>query len=366
MAGVIERFNEDKKQVLVAASWAPQELHRCYRHPDAEPPLPVLPSLSCEDPCSPPSSTMRCAAKRDLYASPCPEGVSRDVLRLYRKSRVTTPLLWHSAELPAKAWTKASDADGEPCASIRALAASVGSAVETCRLSMVSEQARVACMAKLRACVDSGDWLIVTESAAPHHPLYREIGRLLTTLGADAAACPRREFFRLWVVVETQPNESIDINTHVDPFFPRIFVQNVLLSVKRRASGAGAVCKKRKIVKPLPSDPFGHPEFWHGLGREIHRRSRRTQAGRDSDSESDDEVWDDPGCAVGASSGVCFVRAQERAESSAALRIEQIGEGVVTRRLTPPNGAATMHQRLRQSGEPVAAESAEGQQQGAV
>ena len=309
MYGVSGRFTEERIRVLVDAKWPSAELE-AFRStgPSSRPPSPgrnnVLPVLPSE-----PSKELHFCSKKDAYADPCPEGVSRDIVRMYNKSHVSTPLIWHTTEIEGTSWVRRGNVEGEPYGSLSILSASLGTVVETMRIGAASDGAHAKCLAKLLECVNEGHWLVIIEQSTPSHSLYRELGRVLATLLPDAIKHPQRELFRLWVVLETGAAEKVNLNKHVDPVFPRIFLQNALMSSKSSRSG-----RRRKIVRMLTTDPYGHPEFPDTLVNQVQKHCTRIASGRDSDSESDDDQLDQVHCPLGP--GANFVRAHELASSS--------------------------------------------------
>eukprot|EP01063_Lacrimia_lanifica_P019759 TRINITY_DN27188_c0_g1_i1.p1 TRINITY_DN27188_c0_g1~~TRINITY_DN27188_c0_g1_i1.p1 ORF type:complete len:363 (+),score=110.68 TRINITY_DN27188_c0_g1_i1:67-1155(+) len=307
------RFDPATTKALIEASWPQHEVQQYNQGPNAgllllhNNPLPHLPYE--------PSDKLQFAPlKRTRFAIPCPEGVSREVMRMYRKSQVRVPLLWHSTEVVSTSWHKMSDTDGEPFDSISKLAGHLGIEMEHFRLGAAAEDVKVKCFEKLRECLDEGKWFLLVEKSTPSHELYREIGRTLLTLEPDALKYPKREQFRLWVKVETDPAVSIDLNQNVGPYFPRIFTQNCLMSVKVKDPTKGHT---RKIVRALLTDPFGHPEYNTDVySQQVHKRLVRHEKGREDDSESDDDWNDNPECPTNLD-GARFARVRELALSSA-------------------------------------------------
>eukprot|EP01064_Diplonema_japonicum_P018589 TRINITY_DN2728_c2_g1_i1.p1 TRINITY_DN2728_c2_g1~~TRINITY_DN2728_c2_g1_i1.p1 ORF type:complete len:325 (+),score=56.48 TRINITY_DN2728_c2_g1_i1:30-977(+) len=266
----------------------------------------ALPKLASE-----PSKDLSFLSKSDLYQGPCPEGVNRDVMRLFKKSHVRTPLVWHSTEIQSSSWHKMSDLDGEPYDSIRKLAEPLGIEIDWVRLGTITEAVHEECLAKLSSALNEGKWLYIVEKSFPHQELYREIGRRLITLEPEALEYPFRERFRLWVKMETGPEEVINLNANSGNHFPRIFLQNVIVSSKRKTlvKGAGT----RKIAVPKPSDPYGHPEFQDSYNTATQKQLIRTMKGKDSDDESDNDWLEDPNCPHNIDH---FIRANDFAQSA--------------------------------------------------
>eukprot|EP01062_Namystynia_karyoxenos_P077930 TRINITY_DN7947_c0_g1_i1.p1 TRINITY_DN7947_c0_g1~~TRINITY_DN7947_c0_g1_i1.p1 ORF type:complete len:420 (+),score=147.04 TRINITY_DN7947_c0_g1_i1:76-1260(+) len=269
-----------------------------------------------------PSRTLRHRTKAERYAPPQP-GVQRTVLRLWRKSQVRTPLIWHMTECTSTSWHKMSDFDGEPFESVQLLAQSVGSTVERVRLTdPLHESARVDCLRKLTDCLNNGNWLFIAEKGVPCQQLYREIGRRLYCLEPEALRYPRREHFRLWVKVETAPDFVIDLNTNVRPYFPDIFTQNCILAMKSvhdvpARQRRGGTQPHMKLVRRLAMDTFGHPEWQNPHREQVNKHVLRAGKGRDSDSESDDDFFDNPDLPINPN-GAWFVRAEQMARSAQA------------------------------------------------
>eukprot|EP01065_Artemidia_motanka_P007724 TRINITY_DN13861_c0_g1_i1.p1 TRINITY_DN13861_c0_g1~~TRINITY_DN13861_c0_g1_i1.p1 ORF type:complete len:391 (+),score=130.17 TRINITY_DN13861_c0_g1_i1:48-1220(+) len=343
------RLDADRAMVLVEQHWpsheATQYKQRCSDMVKASPPLwraqtvlqqKVPPSdaaraqINVQRPESDdapfarlqetPSSELKHRTKSDRYAPPCP-GVQRTVMRLWNKSHVRTPLLWHVTECTSTSWHKMSDFDGEPFESVESLGKRVGSDVVRVRLTdPLHDTARQECMTKLESCLRDGNWLFVVEKGVPCHSLYREIGRRLYCLEPEALKFPRREHFRLWVKVETAPGLAIDLNANVSPYFPDIFTQNAILATKSTSKLPG--CKLRqslhprmKLVRRLSMDTYGHPGCQNMHREQVSKHVLRVGKGRDSDSESDNDFLDNPDLPANPN-GAWFVRAGEMAKSS--------------------------------------------------
>ena len=101
----------------------------------------------------------------------------------------------------------------------------------------------------------------------------RHIASTLSTLQPDPKKYPRRELFRLWMVVD----KHIDLNRNVDPVVPQLLAQYSIVAKKRSSETSPG-----KWVRRLPQEP---PLF----EAEIQKHAARRDHGHDSDSESDCE-----------------------------------------------------------------------------
>ena len=307
MPVVNERLTAERVLALIGANWPHQEVSMHKGIPSEE--EAELPTIN-----NTPSDELTFLQKKDRYTRPCPKGVDPSLMRMYKKSQVRTPLLWHATEVRSTSWHKMSDIDGEPFDSLQKLATSMGVNVVTYRIGTTAESNTAECQQKLESCLCEGNWLFIIEKGTPSFDLYRYIGRKLVTLVPSALKYPNRERFRLWIKVETGKDEVIDLNRNINPYFPKIFTLNAIMCTNRvHVSEKGT---ERKIVRPKITDPYGLPVGVNYFKHQNEKRNLRLASGQDSDAESDDEVTVNVNSS--GSSGPWFLRASDHAKSCLA------------------------------------------------
>lgn len=185
------------------------------------------------------------------------ESILPHVERVYNLSEVRTPLI-------------VSLSHGDPLRSIEALAKRHGCAVW--KITMDTPKNEQNALDYLDVGLQNGDWLYLTQCEKATTKVMRDIALQLMTVRPEPKQYPRRELFRLWLIIE----EPVDLNDQIQPVFPAVLTQNALLGYRDTESGAKVVTKAR--VDPALSE------------RQLERRQKRVQKGRPEDDESDDET----------------------------------------------------------------------------
>lgn len=181
--------------------------------------------------------------------------------RVYRSSECRTPLV-----------VIADDGDALP--SVTALAKQRGCTVWA--IAMDSPKNEQNAVDYLDVGVKNGDWVYLTNVEQASDGVLRQIGLFLYGLSPDPKNYPRRELFRLWVVVE----KPFNVNDTIHLRLPFALRQNALISRAAVGGGSQRPSSPQKLVKHLPEDP-------PLLEQEKKKHTHRKDAGRDSDSESD-------------------------------------------------------------------------------
>jgi hypothetical protein len=215
-------------------------------------------------------------AADDDVAAAVVEAIQPHVERVYRSSETRTPLV-------------VSERDGDPFNSIVALAKRHGCCVWT--ISMDSEKNEQNAIDYVDVGIQNGDWVYLTNVEKASTDVMRRLAMTLVSLSPDPKACPRREFFRLWILTASH----IDVNDTIKPVLPQIMLQHAI--VANAASPPGhAPASPDKMQRVVPQEP---PQRLSAMEKHDQRRGD----GRDSDSESD---MDEPESKV---TGMWFHRA---------------------------------------------------------
>lgn len=183
------------------------------------------------------------------------------VVKLFNSSECRIPLIL------------VEDPDGDPFRSVACLANRQQSAVW--QITMDSERNAQNALDYIDVGIQNGDWVYLTQCEDAPPDSLRRIGLQMMTLQPDPKRYPRRELFRLWLVVK----KPLNLNDTIHTIFPQVITKNAL--VGRAAAPPGSGCSSpEKLQKKLPAEP---PLY----EKEEERHAARRQAGRDSDSESD-------------------------------------------------------------------------------
>ena len=183
------------------------------------------------------------------------------IVRAYNNSECRTPLILASE-------------DGDSFQSVAKLARDKGCAVWTIELEDSKSERNATDY--LDVGLQNGDWVYLTNLENASDATLRHIAATLSTLQPDPKKYPRRELFRLWMVVD----KHIDLNRNVDPVIPQLLAQYSIVAKKRTDDNSPG-----KWVRRMPQEP---PLF----EAETQKRTIRRDKGHESDSESD---CDEPG-----------------------------------------------------------------------
>eukprot|EP01001_Neometanema_parovale_P006169 NODE_2547_length_1392_cov_182.699764_g2420_i0.p1 GENE.NODE_2547_length_1392_cov_182.699764_g2420_i0~~NODE_2547_length_1392_cov_182.699764_g2420_i0.p1 ORF type:complete len:343 (+),score=71.83 NODE_2547_length_1392_cov_182.699764_g2420_i0:109-1137(+) len=188
------------------------------------------------------------------------EQVLAHVERIHSLSEVRTPLICCLE-------------NGDPVKSIEVLAKRQGLTVW--KISMDTPKNEQNALDYLQVGLQNGDWLYLTQCEKATTKVMREIALQLFTVAPDPKNYPKREFFRLWLLVE----QPIDINDNVNPIFPAVLTQHALLAWREISQNKNKVICKQK-VDPLLAES------------QMMKKVSRKDRGQDSDDESDEEGVD--------------------------------------------------------------------------
>lgn len=209
--------------------------------------------------------------------------------RLYKNSEVRTPLICCLQ-------------DGDPLKSIEALARQQGCAVWT--IAMDSAKNEQNALDYLEVGLQNGDWVYLTKNEHATQKTLREVALQLCTVAPEPRHFPKRELFRMWLLVE----EDLDINNNINPIFPTLLVQNCLYGRAAPTSPRGSKLRTRDSVEPTL------------MQLEYEKRCNRKDQGRNSDSESDHEEAEDKKTGLWFHRSVDFYQYDQDAVGSVALR----------------------------------------------
>eukprot|EP00992_Anisonema_acinus_P008159 TRINITY_DN4238_c0_g1_i1.p1 TRINITY_DN4238_c0_g1~~TRINITY_DN4238_c0_g1_i1.p1 ORF type:complete len:343 (+),score=81.19 TRINITY_DN4238_c0_g1_i1:58-1086(+) len=159
--------------------------------------------------------------------------------------------------------------NGDPLKSIEVLAKRFGVAVW--KITMDTPKNEQNALDYLEVGLQNGDWLFLTQCEKATTKVMRDIALQLFTVAPDPKYYPRRELFRLWLLVE----KPIDINDNVNPVFPSVLTQHALLAWREMSQNRNKVISKQKVDPQLSE-------------AQIDRRRQRKERGQDEDDESDD------------------------------------------------------------------------------
>lgn len=158
---------------------------------------------------------------------------------------------------------------GCPFLSVAKLSRENGSALWT--IEMKDEKAEQNALDYIEVGLNNGDWVYLSEMELASQNILRKIGVILSTLRPDPKNFPRRERFRLWLVFDSE----VSLDENVNPQLPQLLAQHCIVAHKNSPVAS-------KWVKRLPQEP----ELFQ---LEMAKHQSRRDAGRHSDSESDDE-----------------------------------------------------------------------------
>eukprot|EP01012_Entosiphon_sulcatum_P009115 TRINITY_DN1504_c0_g1_i1.p1 TRINITY_DN1504_c0_g1~~TRINITY_DN1504_c0_g1_i1.p1 ORF type:complete len:342 (+),score=70.99 TRINITY_DN1504_c0_g1_i1:98-1123(+) len=223
------------------------------------------------------------------------ESILPHVERVYNLSECRTPLIICLS-------------DGDPLKSIEALAKRNGCAVW--KIVMDTPKNEQNALDYLDVGLQNGDWLYLTQCEKATAKVMRDIALQLMTVRPEPKLYPKRELFRLWLILE----EPIDLNDQIHPVFPAVLTQNALLGIRDQDRGA-KVATKQKV------DP-------HLSEEQIQKQQKRIQKGLPVDDESDGDV-EDPQKRV---TGMWFHRAvqfyEADAENAVMKSVEDIFDAI--------------------------------------
>lgn len=183
--------------------------------------------------------------------------------RIFRSSECRTPLIL-------------SVTDGDPVASVAWLAKQQGCAVWTIHMATPRDQQNA--LDYIEVGMHNGDWVCLTGVELATSDILREIALRLVTLAPDPKHYPRRQLFRLWLLLD----QPMDINDRIHPQLPVLLTQNALVGRAAEPPGVSDHPSPEKLLVKHPQEP---PLY----AVEEEKRARRRAAGRDSDSDSDRE-----------------------------------------------------------------------------
>lgn len=233
-----------------------------------------------------------------------PEQVDPALVSLWRRSEMRTPLIVPASLLASQ---------GAARQGIRDLAEARGtSTVTLLTSSCTAAELESACEDAL----NNGKWVTIVREPVDTAPcgelpdwfIYRHVALRCLTVTPDAETYPRRELFRVWVVVP----EPVDLNDTNYPSFPTLFSHQAL-QLCRTSDNAD---DGRKVVRKLPADPLL-------LDDEVRHRIRRAELGVDEDAESVDGDVVDNQTSPRKLTGPLFVRSLEMHEHTSPERAHE-------------------------------------------
>eukprot|EP01062_Namystynia_karyoxenos_P027696 TRINITY_DN21188_c0_g1_i1.p1 TRINITY_DN21188_c0_g1~~TRINITY_DN21188_c0_g1_i1.p1 ORF type:complete len:376 (+),score=108.93 TRINITY_DN21188_c0_g1_i1:88-1128(+) len=335
MASSPYRMPQDDAQRLIEAEWAPHE-RKMYKNAKLRPGSPPRWATEVEEhPDGGPSDTAYARLNKNRVRDAVDRDPSKELDEINKRlaedqfrlapaegdGTVTVPkqadpslwALWRRSEMRTPLVVPASLLHSSLAAleGIRELAAMRGTEVVTLQQATATERE---VEEKLSNALDYGKWVVITRDrveTAPHGEqpgwfIFRHIARQCFTVFPDAENFPKRELFRLWVIIP----EPVDLNDTNYPAFPVLFLHQALqlCPVSEDAGGQGS-----KVVRKLPADP-------QLLEDECRHRQQRIAQGRDEDGESLEGDVIENSCSARKVTGPIFVRSREMQVHTSPVR----------------------------------------------
>lgn len=244
-------------------------------------------------------------AEGDNSGEGLPRNVDASLLALFCRSEMRSPLI-----VPASiVGSQQAVLDG-----VRELAQSRGCNVSTLMQATASER-DVEQTAK--KALEDGGWIVVVRDrvdTAPHGEMpgwfiFRYLAAQCFTVTPDPENFPKREMFRLWVIIP----EPVDLNDTNYPPFPTLFSHQALQLCPVQDGTPADAGNSSKVVRRLPADP-------QLLEDECRHRQKRVAQGRDEDGESLEGDVIDNSCSSRKITGPLFVRSYEMQVHTSPLR----------------------------------------------
>eukprot|EP00760_Papus_ankaliazontas_P025571 PhM_4_TR2790/c0_g1_i1/m.37954 len=182
------------------------------------------------------------------------------IARVYASSECRTPLV-------------ATLEDGDPLPSVQYLAHRLKLTVWN--IVMDTPKAEQNALDYLDVGFKNGDWVYLTVTPESSQDVFRQIALSLMTIQPEPKNFPKRELFRLWIVVD----KHIDINQNINPRLPTLLSKHALVGMKLNpaepSDAPNTTLRKKRVADP---DQFV---------QEVAVREHRKEIGKDEDSESD-------------------------------------------------------------------------------
>jgi len=184
------------------------------------------------------------------------------IQRLYNSSECRTPLIVFSD-------------DGNALPSIQSLAAKQRLAVWC--ITMDTPKNEQNALDYLEVGLQNGDWVFLVVCPSTSSASLRQIAITLMTIQPEPKLYPKRELFRLWIVLD----KHYDLDTHIHPRLPVIMTQNAIVGMKPNIEMPSSP-QNSTLRKRTPVDP-------NLFAQEMQKRERRRAQGKEEQSESDHE-----------------------------------------------------------------------------